>query len=638
MIPKRAGCRDTKLYFPGKPAKKKLTKIYGYDVETGSLKEKNDNQKYISGALSISDDDKHWFKSRGDFMSHILKNYKIYRGCMIGCHNLGFDFNATFRGYEVGEWHLFRSKSGGLLYAYSYIEKGKFTKYPKEQKKYKISFIDTANFAQMTLAKMAKIIGLKKMDWDFSKDDIDADWHRFLEYNMNDAVIARKFLEFLEDGFFRIGTNIKMTLASTSEKIFRNVYLDRIYRQQPLIEMEHVYKGYYGGRTEVLWRGLCKEDLYYYDVNSIYPAMMFMNDFPDPTSSRMINKAEMFHIMNFEGICECDIDIPEMGFQPLPFHTEDGKTKFMAGIIHGYWTHVEIRKAISLGCKIISLGKSVYYGKTCRPFEKFVTDLYALRMRYKLENNPMEYVIKIILNSLYGKFAQKFLDRELYIHNSDEHLGDFMEQYEFHEHGDYFVFNITDKPRCFCFPIWSAYVTSYARIYLMDLLYKASETGMVVAYDTDSIIASAKMDIGKGLGELKLEHVCKKVIFVRPKMYAFMHDDPLKEGEKPYCVRCRGLNKPVSYDEFEALVKTEFRVIVKKFTKFKESLKGIRPINAIYDMEKMFSLDDDKRRWPGKFSIDRFESSKPLRMIDGHEEDLITEDMLIKHEKRRKNV
>ena len=50
--------------------------------------------------------------------------------------------------------------------------------------------------------------------------------------------------------------------------------------------------------------------------------------------------------------------------------------------------------------------KNGYFFKQENIFEKFVSNLYALRMTYQ-KGDPMNYTCKLILNSLYGRFGMK---------------------------------------------------------------------------------------------------------------------------------------------------------------------------------------------------------------------------------------
>lgn len=601
--------KEKPLYRKGKPAKKCRSNFYGFDVETDTAK---DNQEVILFAL-VGCGKCIQSKDINDFKEEIKK--KEYRGCWIGAHNLMFDFHATFKNSEMGEWNRIYAKGGTLLSAYSYVVNGKFVKNPESKlKKHKITFIDTLNFAQMKLEKIGEMIGEKKMSWDFSKNEIktDDDYKKFREYNIQDAKIAVKFLEFLAQSFFKYGTNIKMTIASTSEKIFRNNYLDDIYEQQSIEQMDFIYRGYYGGRVEVFRRGYRAHKTNVHDVNSMYPWAMRDFVYPNPNTANDIKEGDIDKLMQYEGFAEVHIRVPYMYRGPLPYRTKDGKVLFPYGELNGVWSHNELRNALKFGCTIIKISRMIYYTETCRPFEKFVNFFYSERIRFENEGNkPMAYICKILLNSLYGKFAQRYGKYESYVLASEvdclEELGS---DYELMKDNYTFKVSSIRKPSIFCFPCWSAYVTAYGRIRILDEMNSQNAS----AGDTDSTITEDEIICGNNLGDMKLEYSSNEVMLIRPKMYAINHS--LKKPQ----VKCKGLSKPLNFSEFHDAILLSvgsMNMKIKKFIKYKESLRRNMNVNSVLHFEKAFSLEDNKRVWKKSFNPNEWQDSMPHMIIDG---------------------
>jgi DNA polymerase elongation subunit (family B) len=160
-------------------------------------------------------------------------------------------------------------------------------------------------------------------------------------------------------------------------------------------------KGYYGGRTEIFKRGTF-ENVSCYDINSLYPHSM-MNEMPNPNSAKCVDVGSMYIINKYHGITDVTINIPDMYIPPLPYRSD--KLLFPVGTISGYYTHIELRNALKHGCTILDIRESVYYSKTCRPFDTYVTHHYNTRKQLKKENNKLELMHKLLLNSLYGKFG-----------------------------------------------------------------------------------------------------------------------------------------------------------------------------------------------------------------------------------------
>lgn len=597
------------MYRPGKTPKEKDIKVYGFDVETA-----DNNQRVTLASLYISDSEIYTFTNIIHFKNELLSHPVIHHNAYIAAHNLGFDFFACFKDSELADFKLGFAGTR-LMYATTYIEKGNFTLNPEDKKhSHKITFIDTLNYSPLPLKKIGDIIGEKKLDWDFKEKVTKENWEKFKEYNIQDARIARKYFLFLAKSFFTLGANIKLTIAATSEAIFRNKYLANIYEPQSREEMDFIFKGYYGGRTEVFRRGMVY-DMNYFDINSLYPSVMADFKYPDPNTSRNMKKGTLWHIMEKEGFSHVKIDVPYMKYPLLPMrHEKSKKVYFTYGVLEGVWTHPELRKAIELGARIIDIGQTIWYDKSCRPFHDFVHDMYSKRLQYQAKKSPMEFVIKIVMNALYGKFGQKYNDKDMVV-RVENITPDMLNQFEFHQYGDVFIFKVPSEPRIFCFPCWSAYVTAYGRLRLYEYMSKV-EPYMV---DTDSIITKNEMPTSNDMGKMKLECRFEEGIIVRPKFYGINPNGCV--GKKAQEVKCKGMNAYLSYTGLVNKInenkkdKKDIHIMkspkIAKFVKFRESLIRHLKVNEVIDIYKEFSLEDQKRKWNDKFSLIGEQASEP---------------------------
>lgn len=90
-----------------------------------------------------------------------------------------------------------------------------------------------------------------------------------------------------------------------------------------------VRKAYYGKATDYYKQ--CGENLYYYDVNSLYKEFMYNKPYPlnlkqsYPFGSR-VNLREFFGFCKVKVTCPDSIDIPI-----LPVHLESGETVYPKG-------------------------------------------------------------------------------------------------------------------------------------------------------------------------------------------------------------------------------------------------------------------------------------------------------------------
>lgn len=592
-----------------KPAKQKGNnrKIYGFDIETYDK-----NRKFLLASIWGEHFKKTYFDK--DSLINDLKQKKFHNS-YIAATNLSFDFFGTFHNRpEIAFFNtLFRGSS--LLYAKTYIKNKGFKREWSNNSK-PLTFIDTGNYAGLSVEKLGKIINIPKFEkpgflGEYPKSRNE--WDIMIQYNMRDSEISAKALNYFFDSFYKMGASIKPTIASTSMSLFKNRYLKEDYFRHPVPVLDEIFKGYYGGRTEVFERGLF-HNLNYYDVNSMYPYVMREYEYPDPNSLRITYKEDIDYIHSFEGMSNVSISAPYNEYPLLPVRF-DNKLIFPYGMFSGWYTHIELRRAMELGYTITKIRKIIYYRDKCRPFKEFVDELYKKRMDYKEKNNPMEFTAKILLNSLYGKFGQKFRDKDNWvpIPPTIEEL----DKIDFYEReGEYIrIKQAFREPAAFTIPIWAAYVTAYARILLQRLISRAG----AVYCDTDSIVTRKKLITGSGLGELKLEAVLNEAVFIKPKMYAF-------KSSNSSTVKIKGLGVKIGYHQFISEFIKRRAWDYTKFLKFKEALRRDMLPNEIVKMVKAFGLNDDKRVWSGEFSLEH-DISRPHKFMDTVTEARYKEDM-----------
>lgn len=581
--------------------------IIGFDTET------DENADFVLGSF-YSEKEVRTFTTREE-MQNAFKE-RQYRSVLFVATNLSFDFNSIFpkEDEDLHERFNFLFRGSNIISIYTYIDKYNFS----QKGKYKIEFIDTVNFAPISVENWGKILNLPKLDKPKAlglKPLNKAEFEELLTYNIRDSEISYKALEMLFTGFYKLGASPKITIASTSMSLFRNKYLENEYFVHEKGILRDLFKAYYGGRTEVFKRGKI-ENMNYYDVNSLYPFIMKSCKFPDPSSLRYNTLNQYKYINDYEGISFISVDAPMMRFPILPFR-KDGKLIFPVGEFEGWFTHAEIRKAKKLGYKIINIKKTYYYKRTCEPFKNFVNDLYAKRMEYKLEGSILELVTKLLLNSLYGKFGQKFDNRENFVPFTDNI--DLTKHRILERIGRYVrITDVNAEPSVFCFPEWAVHITAYARLHMHNLLVQ----GNAVYTDTDSLITENVFETSKELGELKLEHGGINGMIIKPKMYLFTDD----KGEEIH--KCKGLMR-VDFEEFRDKVKIgnpEFNY--KKFIKMKESVRRKMKTNLVIDTLKKFNLEDNKRNWKEKefnpflladskaFVLVHLESSKNINIAE----------------------
>jgi len=483
-----------------------------------------------------------------------------------------------------------------------------------KNKKHKLLFLDTMNFAKLSVEQQGKILNIPKLPKPKAlgrKPKNKTEFEELKKYNIQDSRISREFLVFLYNGFQDIGADVKTTLAQTSMSLFRNKYLKTSYYGLDVAGLDFIFKSYYGGRTECFKRGLAK-NIKYYDINSLYPYVMKNFEYPDPNSVRFKKMSCLETIKQYHGFSDVIIKSPDIKHPLLPYRSKL-KLIFPIGEIRGVYTHIELREALKLGYKIKFFGHTYYYVRSCRPFKDFVTDLYNLRLKYKKDNNNMEFVVKILMNSLYGKFAQRFNDLTNVVATDNITYNDF-KRVNFHHEPLNNIFSrvsYDSKPAVFCFPEWASYVTAYARLEIYKYITKYN----TIYCDTDSVFTTDTIKTGQNLGMMKLEAEVIEGLFIRPKFYG------IKTKNKDM-LRIKGINmyhitKQHKYKEFKNFVsKPEPMIKYEKFTKFKEAVSRVMIPGQIVQTHKQFNLNDQKRVWLKPFSIKYLSDSKPIEITE----------------------
>ena len=583
---------------PKQQNKRKVPRIYGLDCETYGKK----NHFYC---CSIYGEDGNYcktFYSQEETIKALMTD-KRFRSSWLTMTNMEFDFFSIFAKYENGKnvYHDELANMKPITRKGTYI--GFVWQLPNKKK---MTLIGTENYIKNSVEQLGNILNIPKMKKPKCLGEIPSEKEHdyFIKYNIRDAEISYLITKFLLKTFHKLGADCKVTIASTAMTLWRNKYQKKAFFQPDPEDLKFLLKGYYGGRTEAFKRGKIK-DYGYYDFNSLYPSRM-LKDLPDPNSMRKTKRSSVELIQKHEGVskvavyCRKDMKIPI-----LPYRLEDGKLIFPVGTFCGYYPHNELRYALENGYKILDIYETYYFIHKCNPFKEYSIDMYNLRCKYKKEGNVgMATSVKLLMNSLYGKFGQKFDEKIEMIHQDGV---DDLNKYDRVERMECFLRCVTldCKPASFCIPIFSLYITAMGRIHL----HKALKDSDPVYCDTDSIITQKDLGDSKILGELKLENTIKDGIIIKPKMYS-LNDEFGKSHTK-----LKGVSQKCVFNLRDLAQDPE--IVMEKWTKIREALRSIQglSVNEKRDVIKTISLEDTKRNWNGElFSFDKLQDSKPIEL------------------------
>lgn len=558
--------------------------LWGFDIETDI----DDKNNFVMGSIFGDCNINKTFWDKNKFLSYIKNNRKIFNNGYITATNLQFDLLALLENTEDFNNFYPIIRNSKMIYAHIKSDSGHL-----------IKFIDTMNFAYFSVEKWGRILNIPKLEkpecfGSFPKNESEK--LHLEHYNIRDSEITYNAIKLIQNRFNDLGSELKITISSSALDLYKRKYLKYSIMAPNKKYIELLYKSYYGGRTEAIKRGKVR-NLKIYDVNSMYGYSM-LNEYPNPNYMKYCKNITLKNIMEFEGVAKVRLRLPYLYIPYLPLRSE--KLIFPYGEYMGSYTFFELRKAIDYGYEILKIYEGIIYFKKLRLFNDFVMDLYNKKQDEFTGNSPFYEITKKILNSLYGKFAQKIDYKEKIIHESKVTTDMLEKSKDFFRSGNFFIFKEKyNKIPSFINPIFSIYTTAYARDTLYNYLMKNKDE--IYYYDTDSLFTSSYFENSNKLGKLKLCKIAKEGIIIKPKMYLLDNETKVK-----------GLWN-IDKNDFMGILESK-KANMRRLVKFKEGNKRNLKYNSEIIFIKELDLEDDKRLWEEKFSAEKLQISKPLEI------------------------
>ena len=228
--------------------------------------------------------------------------------------------------------------------------------------------------------------------------------------------------------------NINITRIRTYSGLSFLIYTSKYYNSNstPIVLTsgkidKYIREAYYGGIVDN-YVSYTNKPVYKYDINSHYPNQMRGKPMPGgkPVYS---TETDLNKIFGFVRAKVTAPTIQELRVAVLPIF-KNGKLITFRGSEEGSWFSEELKYAVKLGYKVTVLD-CIQFQEEYGLFDKFTEDLYKLKSNAELENDKVSRLIfKLILNSLYGRWALKDLNVEykiidnakLDILNKTEHI------------------------------------------------------------------------------------------------------------------------------------------------------------------------------------------------------------------------
>lgn len=247
-----------------------------------------------------------------------------------------------------------------------------------------------------------------------------------------------------------------------------------------------IRRSYFGGRSELFLQGSF-DTLWDYDIVSAYPS--YAQYLPSMAGGTWTETNDYCNHPYSLWLCHWELD-PNVVISPFPVRPSDTKTDIYYPYSGRGWYHgveVEAARRIYGDAIVVERGVTFEPGNSrLRPFE-FIPELFAYRRELKDEGHGGEKVIKLGLNSLYGKLAQGV--------------------------------GYGGKPPPFQSYYWAGLITASTRARVMELAALAPDDLVMVATDGIFFRKPIDVELSNQLGGLELT-VMSDVFVAQPGVYS----------------------------------------------------------------------------------------------------------------------
>jgi hypothetical protein len=495
------------------PQRRGRNPIIAVDIETDGL-----GGAFLVGAY-VKEESDHVtvFKTIAEWVRAIFHTSNI--GCQWVAHNGGeYDYK-----YLIDEIRKSISRYKDLRIS-PLVANKRIIGFILRFRKHRIILKDSFRLMPASLAEISQKLAPQYTKQDIGLKDgviFNPDNPVHMEYLRYD-VLALKYsmLAFRDIVLDNFGVYPEWSIASTAMKAWRHTIPpgSRYFRLPG--DIEKFCRNAYRGGIVFLRTTRELQNVATIDVNSMYPHVMRECGVPygEPmwTAKYYTDRPGIYAVRAY-----VPRDVP---FFIVGHRTQDG-TAYPTGVFDTVLTSNEIERAKRHGCSFDILD-GVVFSQIIFPFDEFITKCERLRTLYK--GTAIEFVVKLLQNSLYGKFGARD-DMEEYIISEfpgenwlemvDPSTGEMVEN---------FWTRGATLDAAYMHPEWAAWITANARGHLCDI---AESVGFEHVYygDTDSLVAdlsaveaardSGILAVSSDYGAVKVERVWSTFQALAPKVY-----------------------------------------------------------------------------------------------------------------------
>jgi len=479
-----------------------------------------------------------------------------------------------------------------------------------------------------------------KLYYKFNKDN---PWNLKLEtmkYLNNDVESLYEIIEkFSKDIYSLENLNItkSISISSLALRTFLTNYYDHTktpIKIPRLNQYKDIKEAYFGGRVE-LYKTYA-ENIYWYDVNSLYPTVM-LKDLPIGDTIKSTDP----NLDNYFGYCYVTVNVPENIYNPiLPFRDENGNVYNCTGSWKGWYSSELLKYARDNQNVTITVHFGYKFDRGKDIFKEYVEHYFNLKKEAEINNNEgKRFLSKLMLNSLSGRFGLKYNNIKIKFVTSSQAKElslkyQILENIIIDEENDLELIKYTLEPSDVLkdidqksyldliskknntnedfisrsLPI-SAMITSYAMIYMHKFL---NIPGNECYYsDTDSVILQKPLDskyVGNDLGQFKYKGKIKKGYFISPKLYCLVSEN----GEK--VIKSKGIeSKELNENDFIDML---YGITIKKKNIYKFN-RDLNKLTINYNKSNYIIKPENLKRESIYNNYNLIVNTKPLQVKDG---------------------
>lgn len=276
---------------------------------------------------------------------------------------------------------------------------------------------------------------------------------------------------------------VRWTIGSTALLALQRSWPEDVLLWPPGVRVEEIARqAYVGGLVFPRDTNRITTPTIDLDVNSLYPFVMRGHDYPCGRVRGAFGKLHPDKL----GIYEVTVATPDRDLVPIiPARLPNGRLVWPRGQFKTTLCSPTIEWAISAGYTI-EIGSGVYWDDRCRPFDEFVDKVETLKTR---GDPSIRMLAKMLGNSCSGKFGQHGEGRDVV------YMSDRIEAFDLgytpirsssgippegmYERETHFYLPHSQ-------PQIAAFITSYARLYLRELMDIVGDDAILYG-DTDSL-------------------------------------------------------------------------------------------------------------------------------------------------------